>query len=419
MGRTSIKNKLILSFLGLLFIFVVVVGVVNELAIDYFLGQAISTALALAAGITFGNIFSRSLTKRLSRLSNIAREISRGDLSKEIPCISRDEVRDLEEIFAVMVNDLRAMISDIKNASLQIQETNVNLTKLASKVLSNSREIDQSAMAIAKSSEEQTVIVKMTSITLEKSSEKMDEMVKQSANTVSKINEARLKTELGETKAHETLKHLQEVLKQTDEYTAPIYRLAGKVEKIKIVMNVMEELAQKTDLLSLNASIEATRAGELGKGFALVANEIRNMAENSKQSSLEIAKLVEDIFEDNKAAIEALGKSQIGINKGREIIRVIVATFGEMLSGVKDISREVGEMQEVTSKQTGQIRGLLKRFQELSRLAGENFISTQKTTVGTKKQEEDVKEIVSAIESLNALSQKMIKTQQHLILHES
>jgi methyl-accepting chemotaxis protein len=61
--------------------------------------------------------------------------------------MSRDEVRDLEEIFAVMVNDLRAMISDIKNASLEIQETNVNLTKLASKVLSNSQEIDQSAMA--------------------------------------------------------------------------------------------------------------------------------------------------------------------------------------------------------------------------------------------------------------------------------
>jgi methyl-accepting chemotaxis protein len=419
MGRTSIKNKLILSFLALLLIVSVVVGIVNRAAHDFYLAQAISTALALAAGVIFGTIFSRSLVRRLNNLSNIAKEISHGDLSKEIPLISQDEVRDLEEIFALMVGHLRGMLSDMKNASLQVQETNASLTELTKKVLANSQKIDQSTTAIAKGSEQQTLIVQKTSLRVDDGLKQMDEMVRQSTDTVSKINEARDKTETGEVNARKALKHLEEVLKQMVEYTQPIYRLSNKVEKIQLVTKIMDEIAQKTDLLSLNASIEATRAGEMGKGFALVADEIRSMAENSKQSSQEMETIVEEILKDNKAVLEALPQSQAGINRGREIIRGIVDTFGEMLSGVKDIFLQVQAMEEVMEKQVRQMRGLLSYFQELSRLAQENFVSTQKTTVATKSQEKDMEEIVNAMKSLNALSEKMMETQQRFRLGAS
>jgi len=84
MKRTSIKNKLILSFLGLLLIVMVVVGIANEITNDFIVSHAISTALALAAAIIFGGVFSRSIVRRLNSLSSVAKEISRGDLSKEI-----------------------------------------------------------------------------------------------------------------------------------------------------------------------------------------------------------------------------------------------------------------------------------------------------------------------------------------------
>lgn len=245
----------------------------------------------------------------------------------------------------------------------------------------------------------------------------MEEAVRQSAQTVSKANDALVKTETGEANARETLSYLEDVLKQMIENTEPIYRLSNEVEKIKMVVNVMEEVSQKTDLLSLNASIEATRAGEMGKGFALVANEIRSMAENSKQSSQEIRRIVDDIFEDNKAVLMSVRKSEDHIEKGREIIKGIVGTFGEMLSGVKAIATEVKEVEDVTRKQGKEMRGLLSQFQELSRLAQENFVSTQKTTIGTKNQKEEIKEIVIAMNSLNALSEKMMETQRRFRLH--
>jgi methyl-accepting chemotaxis protein len=393
-----------------------IIAVINRLTNDFYTAQAISVALALAAGAIFGGYFSRSIVRRLNSLSAVAREVSRGDLSKDIPLLSQDEIRDLEEVFASMVKDLREMISDIKNVAGRMEETNRALSSLSEKVLASSEEIDESAMSIAKGSEQQTMIVQKTSLIINNSLEQMDAAGRQSARTVSKINNALLKTGSGETKARETLGYLENVLKQIVENTKPIYRLSNKVDKIRMVMHVMNEVAQKTELLSLNASIEATRAGEMGKGFALVANEIRSMAENSKQSSQEIGRIVDDIFQDNKAVIHALRKSEEDVGKGRGIIAGMVGTFKEMVSGVKEISTEVQAVESVTLRQVKEIRGLLNHFEALSRLAQANFVSTQKTTVGTKNQKEGMKKIVELMQSLNELSEKMSASQRRFRL---
>ena len=416
MSRTSIRNKLILSFLVLLLLLMIVVAVINRLTHDYYTAQAISVALALAAGAFFGGYFSKSIVGRLNSLSAVATEISHGDLSKDIPLVSRDEIRDLEEVFAAMVKDLRRMISDIKNVALQMEETNKALGSLSQKVLASSEEIDASAMDIAKGSEQQTMIVQKTSLIINNSVDQMDAAGRQSAQTASKIKEALVKTGSGEAKARKTLKYLDIVLRQIAENTKPIYRLSNKIEKIKMVMHVMDEVAQKTELLSLNASIEATRAGEMGKGFALVANEIRSMAENSKQSSQEMGRIVDDIFEDNKAVMEALRKSETDVGKGRGIITSVVGTFRDMVSGVKEISAEVKAVEAVTLSQVKEIRGLLTHFETLSRLAQENFVSTQKTTVGTRNQKEGMQKIVQLMQSLNALSERMMASQRRFRL---
>jgi len=417
MSRTSIRNKLILSFLVLLLFLMMIVAVINRLTHDFYTAQAISVALALAAGAIFGGYFSRSIVRRLNSLSAVAKEISHGDLSKDIPLLSQDEIRDLEEVFASMVKDLREMISDIQNVAGRMEETNRALSSLSEKVMASSEEIDASAKAIAKGSEQQTVIVQKTSLVINNSLDQMDAAGRQSARTVSKIKDALVKTGSGETKARETLKYLDKVLSQIAENTEPIYRLSNKVDKIRMVMHVMDEVAQKTELLSLNASIEATRAGEMGKGFALVANEIRSMAENSKRSSKEIGRIVDDIFEDNKAVIEVLRKSEEDVGKGRGIITGMVGTFKEMLSGVEEISTDVKAVEAVTLRQVKAIKGLLAHFEALSRLAQENFVSTQKTTVGTKNQKEGMRKMVELMQSLNTLSEKMMASQRRFRLH--
>jgi len=98
------------------------------------------------------------------------------------------------------------------------------------------------------------------------------------------------------------------------------------------------------------------------------------------------------------------------------IITGMVGTFKEMVSGVTEISAEVKAVEEITLKQVREIRGLLTHFEALSRLAQENFVSTQKTTVGTRNQKEGMQEIVALMRSLNALSEKMMASQRRFRL---
>jgi methyl-accepting chemotaxis protein len=418
MGRTSIRNKLILSFLALVLIVTVAVGIVNRVANDFYMAQAISAALALAAGILFGSVISRSLLFRLQNLASAAREVSRGDLSGGIPIVSSDEIRDLEEVFALMVSDLRGMLSEMKNLFEKIRETSGTLGGLVKKVVATSGEIDRAARAIAKGSEEQTLIVQKISLVFESGLMSLGEMVRQSAQTAAKANEARLKSEAGEAKALETLRRLDAVLDEMSEYSKPITSLVKKVEEIRMVVDLLNGIANKTDLLSLNASIEATRAGEAGKGFALLADEIRGMAESSKRSSEEIRDMVEVILEGNRTVVEAINRSQEKMKQGRAVIKDIVGTFGEMLSGVKEISIEIKQAEEVSARQVEEMKGILIHFQSLSKLAGESFVATQKTTLATKDQKDDMVRIFKAMKALDTLSENMMKTQQRFELGE-
>jgi hypothetical protein len=100
----------------------------------------------------FRGLFFKIHCPPLKQLEFRGKEISHGDLSKDIPILSQDEIRDLEEVFASMVKDLRSMISDIQKVAGRMEETNRALSSLSEKVLSSSEEIDESAMAIAKGS---------------------------------------------------------------------------------------------------------------------------------------------------------------------------------------------------------------------------------------------------------------------------
>ena len=418
MPRTSIKNKLILCFVLLIFIVIVVVTTINLLTDQFYVAQALSTAIALGVGIFFGGIFSNSLVMRLNSLSREAEKVSGGDLTRDIPVVSMDEVRSLEEIFGVMVHHIRSMIFDIKKVALEINEANISLVYLMKKVLESSREIGRSSGVIAKGSETQVLIVQKTSLKVENSVKSMDSLMRRSNQTMSKINEAMKKTRAGENNARETLKRLEEVLREMSRYSEPIAQLARKVEKIKVIVNVLDSIAQKTDLLSLNASIEATRAGETGKGFALVADEIRSMADSSKQSSQEISKLVEDILTDNKAVIGFMAKNQTDINKGNEILNGIVGIFAEMLTNVGEIFSEVKQVEDATAEQVDHMRGLSENFSELARLANENFVATQNTSEAIERQKKNVNRIAAAVKGLNSLSNKMVETQQRFRLPE-
>jgi methyl-accepting chemotaxis protein len=388
-----------------------IVGIVYHYSEDILLAQAATSAFALVIGLVFGNIFSGSFVKRLKKLGDAAREVSEGDLVQDIPVHSQDEIRDLEEGFAAMLADLHHIIKEMKHLGNQIGQTQTVLNTLVRKVYGSNQAIDDAAKKIAHRSENQSDIVQKTASIMDDSFAAMEDMGHRASQIFSKINEAQLKTEAGEAKAHHTLRHLEDALIKMAKDTEPMYRLASRIEKIKMVINFMDEVARKTDLLSLNASIEATRAGESGRGFALVADEIRNMADNTKRSSGDVRLMIEGIIEDNEIVTASLAHSRKNLDESRQVVKTVLTLFGETLEGVNQIAEALKTIETVIDSQLQKMRALGSHFKDLSQLVRDSYNETQKTSLETKNQQADILKIVHAMQALTGLSQKMTQTQ--------
>lgn len=293
------------------------------------------------------------------------------------------------------------------------------LTGIVKAMTASGQDIDRVSDEIAQGSEAQTLIVQKTALTVETNIKAMDRLSRHSAQTISKIRDATAKTQDGSRHAQKTLKHLEGVMQQIRETAAPISKLTAKVEKIRGIIGVVETIAQKTDLLALNASIEATRAGETGKGFALVAEEIRAMADSSKQSSTRISELIEEILQDNQNVARLLERNRNDLNSGTQIIHGIVGTFQEMLAGIEAIFQEVRTMERVTAEQLDQMTGLFEPFRELSQIAKQTAVSAQKTSSTIRNQKNEVGKIVTAVKGLLHLSDTMMEKQGQFKLPES
>ena len=416
MGQTSIKNRLILCFLILILTSLLVAAGVNYFISDYWKAQAISVAIALGVGVFLGRAFSISFARRLQALVSLAQNVSLGDLTQEISVRSRDEMRDLEEAFKKMVYDLRQSISQVKMASLEVSKTADKLFGQVKKLRTKSEYITDTARIIAKGSEEQSAIARKTAMSLEKGLITMEKTANKALATASIADSAEMKTTEGELKSQSSINDLRSVLTQLDESSQLVYKLGHKLEKIDQVTDVITEITRKTDLLSLNASIEASKAGEYGKGFALVAEEIRSLAESSKDSAGEIRTMIVEILEDSTTVLESVKLGQQGIENGRKEIETIGFLMQEVLASVKQIVTEIREFSAAVEHQVGEVRQISEQFEDLSKLANENFISTHKTLLATEEQMETMQDMFALAESLVAFYRKLDETQKQFRL---
>jgi len=416
MGQTSIKNRLILCFLILILTSLLAAAGVNYFIGDYWKAQAISVAIALGVGVFLGRAFSISFVRRLQALVSLARNVSLGDLTQEISVRSRDEMRDLEEAFKKMVYDLRQSISQVKMASLEVSKTADKLFGQVKKLRTKSEYITDTARIIAKGSEEQSAIARKTAMSLEKGLITMEKTANKALATASIADSAEMKTTEGELKSQSSINDLRSVLTQLDESSQLVYKLGHKLEKIDQVTDVITEITRKTDLLSLNASIEASKAGEYGKGFALVAEEIRSLAESSKDFAGEIRTMIVEILEDSTTVLESVKLGQQGIENGRKEIETIGFLMQEVLASVKQIVTEIREFSAAVEHQVGEVRQISEQFEDLSKLANENFISTHKTLLATEEQMETMQDMFALAESLVAFYRKLDETQKQFRL---
>lgn len=300
-SKPSILKNLFLSFM----VFGVSIGSVFPLWAGLFVEwkegmQGWFIVSCVVAGITIGFLnywlMKLVLLKRLQCISATANAISKNDLSRLLNVTSYDMVGDIANSFNHMTENLREMVSQIKDVSKRLATTSHAMNEISEETQTK---VDQ-----------QKVQTESVANSIGQMSSKVQEMASNATEASNAVVNASDETQKGQQEVNSTISSIRELASNVDNTSDALEKLAKDSENIGTVIDVIKGIAEQTNLLALNAAIEAARAGEQGRGFAVVADEVRTLASRTQESTKEIEQMIERLQTASSQAVDVMGRGK-------------------------------------------------------------------------------------------------------------
>ncbi|HTZ32338.1 MAG TPA: cache domain-containing protein [Methylomirabilota bacterium] len=295
--------------------------------------------------MTYRSMFHR-LTDMVERLKDVAQ--GEGDLTKRIPITTKDEMGELANWFNVFLDKLHDMIRSIASASQQVGTASDEVSNTSQQISANSQETSSQANVVSTATEEVNRNLQTVATATEEMSASIGEISKN---------------------ATEAARIAAEAMKTATQTNAIVAKLGDSSADIGQVIKTITSIAQKTDLLALNATVEAARAGEAGAGFAVVANEVKELAKQTAMATEDISRKIESIQGDTKGAVAAI-KTISGIIDQVNAISATIATAVEQQSATTtEMSRNISDAAKGAGQVTQNIQGVAAAAESTSRAA--------------------------------------------------
>lgn len=275
--------------------------------------------------ITLGFLVSRSITKPLARFRECLAGLSGGDLTVQMESKSRDDFGRLANSFNESVANLRSLVCEVAQACEEVAEASTDIASSATEISGSVREQNEATERAASAITEMSASV--------------EDVSNQNAAAVRATKAAGEHSKHGQDIVTNTIGNIQEIDQIVRSASTALEALGDRTAAVGQIMDVIRDIADQTNLLALNAAIEAARAGEHGKGFAVVADEVRKLAERTTNATKEVTESITAIQEETSVAIERM-------DGGVSIVAKGVENGQKAGSALQDISGSTFEIQE-------------------------------------------------------------------------
>lgn len=423
-------------------------------------------AVALLLAFIFSRLIIRQITEPLGVLARVAREIANGNLAKgdwEERKTWNDEIGQLYAAFRETAQGLRAIVGQVAESGQQVAAASEELSAASEEAARATRQIAETIEQVASGTGDQSRTVQETAGAVERAKNAVDQVARaarQQSHTVQEVSEiiGEMMTAIqgvaknaetmadsgnmtvatarsgGET-VRETVDGMAEIRDAVFGTAESVRELGDMSQKIGEIVQVISDIADQTNLLALNAAIEAARAGEHGKGFAVVADEVRKLAERSADSAEEIAQLIGAMQEGVASVVAAMEAGTDKVESGAELARKAGQALDEILASLEATNRQIQgissdaqqmaeymqrvseameNLAQITEENTTaaeqmstQSETVLKSMESIAAISEETAASAEEVSSSTEEMSASIEEVSSSAQSLSRMAQQM------------
>ena len=320
-------------------------------------------AVALVIGLLVGISSSKQVATLISEVQNNLQSMSDGHLNMELEEERGGEIGIIAKIINAFARQLSHMVNEMKNASNDLNEASAQLKSVTNETAANALQQRNETGQITLAANEMTSTA--------------NEIAQSAQNAAEAAERANNQAQAGAQKSNQALESITQLVDNLGHASSVIQNLENESHNIGGVLDVIRGISEQTNLLALNAAIEAARAGEQGRGFAVVADEVRTLASRTQESTDQIKDLIENLQSGSGDAVKVMNDALSQVNENNEHVNQVSQSLNDIANEATSIHQTLSHMSNASAEQNNIVQRINQNILSISSLA-------EKTTEGTE-----------------------------------
>ncbi|MED1781210.1 methyl-accepting chemotaxis protein [Brevibacillus fortis] len=351
---------------------------------------------------------NRQVARPLVQLkAGIVNLVEKKDLTQTIPIRRKDEIGDVATAVNAFIEDLHGMMKNISGYTGQVGTVSDTSAKKAHEARLAFGQVASSFQEVATGTENQQH-------SAEESARAMEEMaigiqrIAEASSTMAESSKHMANEAVAGNQSVEKVSGQMDSINRSVSHSADVVRsLDSRSAEISQIVEVIASIASQTNLLALNAAIEAARAGEQGRGFAVVADEVRKLAEQSNNSANQIANLITEIQRETTSAVQAMDEGTREVETGIQIAYETGEAFRRIMDSTQDVADQIQEISSVAEQMSAATEQVTASILQLSSIAKDSAASASSVAASTEEQRISMNQLSTSAEQLNQMAKEL------------